>query len=100
MATLRNNRKRATLNNGNQEEHPRRNLAQNSNVPRTQEEYITQISEENEGRFTKKLYQEIIWTENRILGALSLPDNFLMIPLIQDHSGTAPETSRNAYGTN
>ena len=38
--------------------------------------------------------------ENRILGALSRLDEFLMKPLIQGYSGTAPETSRNAYGTN
>ena len=39
-------------------------------------------------------------TEDRILGKLSCLDDFLMNPLIQAHSGTAPETSRKAYGTN
>ena len=39
-------------------------------------------------------------TENRILGALARPDDFFMNPLIQDHSRTAPETSRNWFGTN
>ena len=75
-------------------------MAQNSNVPRSHENYITHVSEEIEGRVTKKLSQEFSRTENRILGTLSLLDDFLMNPLIQGHSGTAPETSRNAYGTN
>ena len=37
---------------------------------------------------------------NRILGALSRLDDFFTNPLIQGHSGTAPETCRNAFGTN
>ena len=63
-------------------------MAQNSNVPRSQEDYISQVSEEIEGRVTKKLSQEFSRTENRILGALSRLDDFLMNPLIQGHSGT------------
>ena len=100
MATVRNKRKLAALNKENCEEHPRRNLAQNSNVPRSQEDYITQVSEEIEGRVTKKLSQEFSRTENRILGALARLDDFLMNPLIQGHSGTAPKTSRNAFSVN
>ena len=99
MAT-RNKRKLAALNKENCEEHPRSNLAKNSNVPRSQENYITQISEEIEGRVTKKLSQEFSRTENRILGALARLDDFLMNPLIQGHSGTAPETSRNVFSIN
>ena len=75
-------------------------MAQNSNVPRSQEDYIIQVSEEIEGGVTKKLLQEFLRTENRILGALARLDDFLMNPLIQGHSGTAPEASRNAFGTN
>ena len=75
-------------------------MAQNSNVPRSQEDYITEVFEEIEGRVTKKLSQEFSRMENRILGALARLDDFLMNPLIQGHSGTAPETSRNAFGTN
>ena len=96
----RNKRKLAALNKKNCEEHPRSNLAQNSNVPRSQEDYITQVSEELEGRLTKKLSQEFNRTENRILGALARRDDFLMNPLIQGHSGTAPETSRNVFSIN
>ena len=100
MATFRNNWKLAALNKGNCEEHSRRNLAKNLNVPRSQEDYITQVSEEIEGIVTKKLSQEFSRTENRMLGALSRPDDFLVNPLIRGYSTTAPETSRNAYGSN
>ena len=99
MAT-RNKRKLATFNKKNCEEHPRSNMAQNSNVPRSQEDYITEVSEEIEGRVTKKLPKEFSRTENRILGALTRLDDFLMNPLIRGHSGTTPETSRNAFSTN
>ena len=99
MAT-RNKRKPATLNKENCEEHPRNNLVQNSNVPRSQEDYITQVSEEIEGRVTKKLSQEFSRTENRILGALARLDDFLMNPLLQGYSGTTPETSQNMFSIN
>ena len=99
MAT-RNKRKPAALNNENCEEHPKSNLAQNSHVPRSQEDYRTQISEEIEGRFTKKLSQEFCRTENHILGALARIDDFLMNPLLQRHSGATPETSRNVFSKN
>ena len=79
-------------------------MVQNSNAPRSQEDYITQVSEEIEVRVTKKLSQEFSIMENRILGALARLDDFLMNPLLQGHSGTTPETSRNALsasqGTN
>ena len=99
MATLRNKWKLAALNKENCEEHPRINMAKNSNVPRSQEDYITQVSEEIEGKVTKQLSQELSRTENRILGALARLDDFLMNPLLQGHSGTTPEASRNALST-
>ena len=74
-------------------------MAQNSNAPISQEDYITQFSEKNEGRVTKKLSQEISRTESLILGALSRLDEFLLNPLIRGQSGTAPETSQNKYDT-
>ena len=99
MAT-RNKRKLAALSKENCEEHPRSNLTQNSAAPRSQEDYITQVSEEIEGRVTKKLSQEFSRTENRILGALARLDGFLMNPLLQGHSGNTPETSGNTFNTN
>ena len=79
-------------------------MEQNSGAPRSQEDYITQVSEEIEGRVTKRLSKEFSRTENRILGALARLDDFLMNPLLPGHSGTAPEptrnTTRNNQGTN
>ena len=90
----------AALNKKNCEDNPRSNLAQNSNVLRSQEDYITQVSEKIERRFSKKMSQEFSGMKNHILSALSSLDEPLMNPLIQGHSETTPETSRNAYSTN
>ena len=97
--TTRNKRNLAALNKENFEEHRRSNLAQNSSAPRSQEDYITQVSEEIEGRATKRLSNEFSRTENRILGALAQLDDFLMNPLLPGHSGTTLEPSRNALNT-
>ena len=104
MATLRNKRKLAAVTKETQEDHPRNGQLRNTSVPRINEEYITQVSEEIEGRVTKKLSQEFSRTESRILGALSKLDKFLLNPQIQTHSGTVPGTFRNTnvenQGTN
>ena len=91
--------KLAALNNKNCEEHPRSNLAQNSNVPRSQEDYITEVSEEIEGRVTKRLSKEFSRTESSILGALARLGDFLLNPLLQGHSGTTLDPSRNTLST-
>ena len=78
----------------------RSSLAQTTNLPRSHEDYITHVSNEIEDRLTKKLSQEFGRTENRILGALSQFDEFLLNLLIQGHSGSTPKTSGNARGTN
>ena len=97
--TTRNKRKLAALNKENCEEHPRSILAQNSSDPRSQEDYITQVSEEIDGRVTKRLSKEFSITENRILGALVRLDDFLMNPILPGRSGTTPEPFRNALNT-
>ena len=97
--TTRNKRKLAALNKENCEDHPRSKLAQNSSAPRSQEDCITQVSEEIEGRVTKRLSKEFSKTENRILGALAQLDDFPMNPLLPGHSRTTPEPSRNALNT-
>ena len=99
MTTSRNKRKLGALQKENCEYQPRSKQGQNSSVSTSQEAYIIQFSEENEGRVIKMLLQEFSKTKKHILGALSRLDDFLMNPLIQGHSGTAPETSRNAFGT-
>ena len=78
MAILRNKRKIAALNKENCEENPRSNLAQNSNVTRSQEDYINQVYEKIQGKLTKKLSQELSPTENRILGPLSCRYDILL----------------------
>ena len=65
----------------------------------SQEDYITQVSEEIEGRVTKRLSKEFSRTENRILGALACLDGFLINPLLQGYSGATPEASRNPLST-
>ena len=104
MATLRNKRKLAAVKRETQEEHPRNGQSRNTSVPRINEEYITQLSEEIEGRVSKKLSQEFSRTKSRILGALSKLDEFLLNQQITTHSGTSPGTFRNTnvdnQGTN
>ena len=104
MAMLRNKRKLAAVTRERQEEHLRNGQSRNTSVPRINEEYITQLSEEIEGRVTKKLSQELSRRESRILGALSKLDEFLLNQQIQTHSGTVSETLQNTnvdnQGTN
>ena len=71
MAKLRNKRKLAAVARETQEEHPGNGQSRNTSIPRINDEYITQVCEEIEGRVTKKLSQEFSRTESRILGAFS-----------------------------
>ena len=104
MATLRNKRILAAVTRETQEEHLRNGQSRNTSVPKINEEYIKQLSEEIEGRVSKKLSQELSRTESRILGALSKLEEFLLNQQIRTHSGTVPETFRNTnvdnQGTN
>ena len=104
MATLRNKRKLAAVTRETQEENPRNSQSRNTPVPRIPEEYITQVSEEIEGRITIKLSQEFNRIESRISDALSKLDEFLSNQQIQTHSKTVPGTFRNTnvenQGTN
>ena len=58
-------------------------------------EYISQVSEEMEGRVTTKLSKEFSRTESRILGALSKLDEFFLNPQVRTCSVAVPGTSRN-----
>ena len=95
MATPVNKKKLAAVNRENNEENPSLSQARGTNVTRLQEDHITHVSEEIEGRVTKKLSQEFSRLESRILGALSKLDEFLLNPQVWVHSRSAPETSRN-----
>ena len=102
--TLRNKRKLAAVTRKTQEENPRNGQSRNTSVPRINEEYITKVSEEIEGRVTKKLSQEFSRTESRILSAFSNLDEFLLNQQIRTHSGTVlgtfPNTNVDNQGTN
>ena len=100
MATLRNKRKLEAINRDNHEEHPRDKQARHTNVPRNQEGYFTQVSEEIEGTIAEKLSEESSRTESRFLSALSKLDEFLINPQARVHSGSIPETSRNSNREN
>ena len=64
------------------------------------EEYITQVSDEIEGRVTRKFSQEFSRTESRILGALSNFDEFLLNPQVRTCSVAVPGPSRNNNSEN
>ena len=101
MATLRNKRKLAAVTRETQEEHPRNGQSRNTSVPRINEEYITQVSEEIESIVTKKLSQEFSRADSRILGALSKLDEFLLNPhndAFRNRSGNIPEHKRGKPG--
>ena len=94
MATLRNKRKLAAVSRETPES-TRSGRASNVLDPELTQEYISQVSEEIEGRVTKKLSKEFSKTESRILGALSKLDEFLLNPQVRTCSVVAPGTSRS-----
>ena len=100
MTTPSKKTKLAALNEAKLEEHPWSSQGQNWNVPRLQEDYISLVSEKIERRVTKKLSREFSKSEICILGTSSSLDDFLINLIFQGHSGTAPKTSRNSFGTN
>ena len=95
MATLRNKRKLAAVSRETPES-TRSGRAPNVLDPELTQEYISQVSEEIEGRLTKKLSKEFSRTESRILGALSKLDEFLLNPQVRTCSVVAPGTSRSS----
>ena len=99
MATLRNKRKLAAVS-GETAEGSRSSRGQNALDPELTQEYISQVSEEIEGRVTKKLSKEFSKTESRILGALSKLDEFLLNPQVRTCSLAVQGTSRNANSEN
>ena len=94
MATLRNKRKLAAVSRETPES-TRSGRAPSILDPEITQDYISQVSEEIEGRVTKKLSKEFSKTESRILGALSKLDEFLLNPQVRTCSVVAPGTSRS-----
>ena len=95
MAPLRNKRKLASVSRETPEG-SRSSRGQNLLDPELTQDYISQVSEEIEGRVTKKLSKEFSKTESRILGALSKLDEFLLNPQVRTCSVAVQGTSGNA----
>ena len=94
MATLRNKRKLAAVSRETPEG-SKSSRGQNVLDPELTQDYISQVSEEIEGRVTKKLSREFSKTVSRILGALSKLDEFHLNPQVRTCSVAVPGTSRN-----
>ena len=99
MATLRNKRKLAAVSRETPEG-SRGSRGQNLLDPDLTQEYISQVSEEIEGRVTKKLSKEFSKLESRILGALPKLDEFLLNPQVRTCSVAVQGTSGNANSEN
>ena len=99
MATLRNKRKLAAVSRETPE-NTRNSQSRNTLDPHTAQEYISQSSEEVEGRVTKKHSKEFSRTESCILGALSKIDEFLLNAQVRTCSVAVPGTSRNSSSEN
>ena len=98
MATLRNKRKLAAVSRETPEG-SRSSRGRNVLDPELTQDYISQVSEEIEGRVTKKLSKEFNKMESRILGALSKLDKFLLNPQVRTCS-VVKGASRNANSDN
>ena len=103
MATSRNKRKLAAIS-GETPDGSRSSRGRNVPDPELTQDYISQVSEEIEGRGTKKLFKEFNKTESRILGALSKLGEFLLNPqvrtcsVVQGASRNANLESRETHG--
>ena len=99
METLRKKRKLAAVSRETPEG-SRSSKRQTVLDPELTQYYISQVSEEIEGRVTKKLSKEFSKTESRILGALSKLDEFLLNPQVRTCSVAVQGTSGNANSEN
>ena len=99
MATLRNKTKLAAVSRETPEG-SRSSRGQNVFDPELTHDYNSQVSEEIEGRVTKKLSRDFSKTESRILGALSKLDECLLNPQVRTCSVAVPKTSSNNISEN
>ena len=99
MALLGNKRKLVAVSRETHES-TRNSRGQNTLDPELTQDYISQVSEDIEGRVTKKLSKEFSRTESRILGALSKLDEFLLNLQVRTCSVAVPGTSRNNNSEN
>ena len=103
MATLRNKRKLAAVSRETPEG-SRSSRGRNVLDPELTQDYISQVSEEIEGRVTKKLSKEFNKTKSRLLGALSKLDELFLNPqertcsVVQGASRNANSEKREIHG--
>ena len=95
MATLRNQRKLAAISKVTKNEPPRNGHSGNTSSPRINEEWITHVFGEIEGKVTKKSSQEFKRTKTQFFGVLSKLDGFLLNLIIQTLFRTVSGTSQN-----
>ena len=98
MATLRNKRKLAAVSRETPEG-SRSSRGQTVLDPELPQDYISQVSEEIEGRVTRELSKEFNKRESRILGILSKFYEFLLNPQVRTCS-VVQGASRNANSEN
>ena len=94
MSTLRIKKKLVAVSR-ERPESTRNSRRQNTLDAESTQDYISQASEEIEGRVTEKLSKEFSRNESRILGALSKLDEFLLNPQLRTCCVAFPGTSRN-----
>ena len=99
MATLRNKRKLEAVSRETPET-SRNSQSQKTLDPEMAQEYISQVSEQIEGRVTKKLSKDFSGTDSCILGALSKLYEFLVNPQVRTCSVAVSGTSRNSDSGN
>ena len=99
MAILRNKRNLGAVSRETPE-NTRSNQSQNTLAPGRAQEYIFHVSEEIEGRVTKKLSKEFSRTDSPILGASPNLMNFFLNPQVRTCSVAVPATSRNNESEN
>ena len=99
MATLRNKRNLAAVSRETPES-SRSSRGQTVLDLELTQDYITQVSEEIEGRVTKKISKAFSKTDSRILGALSELDEFFLNPQVRTCFVAVQGTSRNANSEN
>ena len=92
LATLRDKRIIAAVSRETPES-TRDSRGQNTLDPDLTQDYISQVSEEIEGRLPEKISNKCSKTESRVLGALSKPDEFLLNPQVRTCSVAVPGTS-------
>ena len=94
-ATLRIETKLAGIARDGQKGLCRNSQSKNPTVPRVNEEYITQVTEDREGRLTRIDLRSSVGLRPCFWVLFFIPDEFLQNPRLRLHSRTLPGTSRS-----